>query len=175
MSFVGPQVIKYMNIRILLALGAVVNLGSAWIGFKVCSSFACFRFWWAFVACLGSGLLMSATMVIVWEWFEARKGLGTGIYFCGFTTGAVICQNIAFKLVNPNDIGVAHSGDFFPEDVALNVPHTINVLFIVWVVFGIIGIVLLFRKPKAPKETKGESEELPSAPEPKDHNELPLA
>ena len=154
MSFVGPQIIKYINIRILLAFGAVVNLGSAWIGFKECSTFSCFKVWWGFVACLGSGLMMSATMVIVWEWFEERKGLGTGIYFCGFTTGAVICQNIGFKIVNPNDIGVAHTGDFFPEGVALNVPHTINVLFIVWIVFGIIGIVFLFRRTKVPRDAE---------------------
>jgi hypothetical protein len=71
-------------------VGAVINLSSTWIAFNLCDSFGWFRFWYAFVACLGSGVIMSATLVIVWEWFEMRKGLGTGIYFCGFTTGAVI-------------------------------------------------------------------------------------
>ena len=141
-------------------IGAVINISSAYVAFHLCSSFGWFRFWYAFVSCLGSGIIMSATLVIVWEWFENRKGLGTGIYFCGFTTGAVITQNIAFKLINPANVGVKDSADFFPPSVSDNVPPTISILFFIWIIFGLLGITFAIRKPNcAPKQqTKGEDQ-----------------
>lgn len=146
MSFVGPRLIQYVNLRVLLAAGSVINLLCTWVAFNLCDSFGWFRFWYAFAACLGSGVVLSATLVIVYEWFEKRQGLGVGIYFCGFTTGAVITQNIAFKIVNPDNINV-NSGGFFPANVSDNLPKTINYLFIVYIIFGLIGITFTIRKP----------------------------
>ena len=154
MSFIGPRAIQYVNLRLLLLSGAFINIISAYIAFHLCDSFGWFRFWYAFVSCLGSGLILSATLVIVWEWFEKRKGLGTGIYFCGFTTGAVITQNIAFKMINPDNVGAE---DFFPSKVSDNVPNAINFLFIIWIIFGSFGIIFTIRKDDSKKKENATS------------------
>lgn len=75
----------------------------------------------------------------------------TGLIVGAFGFGAFIFGLITKAIVNPDEEKVYPEGHplagFFPEDVAMRVPHMFNVCLIIWGALCLLCIILIKRNP----------------------------
>ena len=91
---------------------------------------------------MGIGLCYWTPIICGWEWFPENKGLVTGIIVGGFGLGAFIFGLITSAVANPDNLErVEIDGeDYFPKEVADNVPKMYNALQLGWLVLAIICV-----------------------------------
>lgn len=82
-----------------------------------------------------------------WEWFPKHSGLASGIIIGSIGVGAIIFDQVAISMCNPNNIPAVNG--IFPPEVTKNVPRYRQVTS--WVFVGMQLLVLLLVFPAPPK------------------------
>ena len=109
-----------------------------------------FVFLYAVVFPAGIGMCYWTPIMSVWEWFPDNKGLVTGLIVGGFGFGAFIFGFITTAIANPhNEQRIKIDGsEYFPKDVADQVPKMYQTTALIWVGLATVGILLVKRNPE---------------------------
>ena len=106
---------------------------------------------------IGKGFMYSPALYCGYSHLPGRKGVVSGCIISGYGFGGFIFGMITGALCNPDNISVVAmttgNGDvqnYFPEEVAQNVPSMIRKLDMIWVCLWIIGLITIteFDGPK---------------------------
>lgn len=118
--------------------------------------------WWLFVffyAILfpaGIGLIYWIPIICGWEWFPEKKGAVAGAVVAGYGLGAFFFGFLTTAIANPHNLRPhkkeKDGDDYFPDEVAVNVPKMIRVCLCFWVVLCLIGIATVQRNPEFVKK-----------------------
>ena len=82
----------------------------------------------------------------VWRYFPAKyKPILSGIMLSGNALSSAPSSTLAHWYINPGNKEPIHTagGDFFPEDVARNVPKFFRLLGVISFVMGVVGVFLV--------------------------------
>ena len=114
-------------------------------GLLIASSFAPSFLSWAllyiFAYGIGNGVSYISPVQNSWLWFPDRPGLASGIVLSGFGLSALIFNNIALIIVNPNN-EIPVDGRF-PSDVNDRVPFMIQVMSAIYLGMAVISIIFV--------------------------------
>ena len=122
---------------LIIAAQFTFNIVASW-----CTNFYLFCLAFSFSNAFASGGFMYVSMYCVWQYFPPeKKGLMSGIVASSYAIFPVITANIAFYLVNPENIQT--EGDLFPQHVASRVPTFVRTLGFFYLVCGVAGCALI--------------------------------
>ena len=94
----------------------------------------------------GNGLAYLTPVRNAWLWFPDKAGLCSGIILSGFGLSELIFNNIAFELVNPDNLSADADGKF-PDSVNERVPRMIQILAAIYLVMTLIAVTCIFQGP----------------------------
>jgi hypothetical protein len=83
---------------------------------------------------------------ISWGWFPDRPGLASGLILSGFGFSAIIFNNIALAIVNPENLQAVDG--VFPASVTDRVPFLLQILSAVLFALTITAVILIFPAPE---------------------------
>lgn len=92
------------------------------------------------------GLTYMLPVYNTWEFFPKHQGLTSGLIIGSYGIGAIIYQQIAISVCNPNNIPAVDG--IYPPEVADNVPRLQKVNCWVNVLFFTLVITCIFQGPK---------------------------
>lgn len=80
----------------------------------------------------------------LWRFYPERKGLCTGVVLAFFGLSAVIFNAISNVLINPNKLEMCPTTQFYPEEVAKNVPIFFFYCSIITLSIGLLSVLFVF-------------------------------
>ena len=153
----GASISQKFNPKLLIVVG-----GTWGVALLVVASYMKTAVWFGVLWALGWGPCVSLTYLVPvhhgWLWFPERPGLISGIIIGGFGFGALIFDNVALKLINP-DNRVAKDGKF-PDTVNERVPGSLRILAYCFAGLTVVAAILSFPGPqrKKPAQVKTDQE-----------------
>ena len=145
-SFLTPKT----NPKILIALGEIFALAMLLLT-TFMDSFTLFTVFYV----IGFGAQNFVYMIPVhhgWLWFPGRMGLISGIIIGGYGLGAFLFDNVATKVINPDNLPLQDNG-WYPESVNERFRKMLYVLIASWAVISVIGFAGIFQGPEKRPET----------------------
>jgi hypothetical protein len=133
----------------LLFVGGIISL----ISVLLCSFVTnptVFIYLYSFGFGIGKGFMYSSALASAWTHLPGRKGAVSGIIISGFGFGGFFFGIITNKLCNPDNVSVVametrqgHKENFFPAEVAQNVPSTLRYLDLIWLCLFVFGMLTI--------------------------------
>ena len=132
--------------RLLIALGEVFALSMLLLT-TFMDSFALFTVFYV----IGFGAQNFVYMIPVhhgWLWFPGRMGLISGIIIGGYGAGAFLFDNVATKVINPDNLPLDDETGWYPDSVNDRFREMLYVLLASWAVISLIGIAGIYPGPQ---------------------------
>jgi len=83
-----------------------------------------------------------------WLWFPGRPGLVSGIIIGGYGLGALVFDNVATHVINPENLPVDIDTGYYPDSVNDNFRKMLLVFIGMWTCITVIGVATIFRGPQ---------------------------
>ena len=77
-----------------------------------------------------------------WLWFPERPGLISGLIIGGFGLGALIYNNVARAIINPDNVSIGSDGRF-PDDINEMFPAMMRTVWLCWLSMAVVAILLI--------------------------------
>ena len=81
-----------------------------------------------------------------WLWFPSNPGLVSGLVIGGFGLSALIFDNLARYLINPDNLLTTDPA--YDETIISRFTYMLRVLWVFYLVISIVGIVTIWKGPK---------------------------
>ena len=124
----------------------------------------------------GNGLSYYGVLRNAWKYFPDKKGLLSGIILACFGLSSFVFTSIADLIINPQGIE-ADEDNYYPKEVAENVPKFINLMCIVIAIAGSVVVCLIcpYKEDKSKvTSNENESQNDNNNNEDKDNDTLPI-
>lgn len=137
--------------KIVLAIGAVLSLLGNFLS-SYTTTIAPYLACYTLMNGIGCGMCYMVPLICGWEHLPSKRGLVTGICLGGYGFGSFIFSQVSSALVNPDKTPViddpSQEVNFYPADVADNVPFMIRNLVYIWIGLVVVSVPMISRPAK---------------------------